>query len=167
MFRVVRLQGDDTEEGVHAFGYPGALADDFLGQAGLGAFEPVLHLDRGDVQIRADLEGQRDGEAAVIGALGLVIQQVRDAAHLLLDGRRHALHDRLGVRARIVGADHDGGRRDLGRRLDGQGIQGHQPADDNDNGYDPREHGAVNKKLGNHNCFLLRVRVQDFGGVES
>ena len=59
----------------------------FAGQRGQRQIHAVLHQHLGHVEIRADLERDRQVVAAVVGGLRAHVEHVLDADHLLLDRR--------------------------------------------------------------------------------
>ena len=65
----------------------------------------VLRLDRRDIGIGAELEGDVDGELAVVGAGGLVVQHAVQPDQLLFDRLRDGLFQILRVAAEIVRGD--------------------------------------------------------------
>ena len=74
---------------------------------------PRLREDLVGVRIGADVEDDMQLHHAVVGVDGVHVAHVVDAAHLLLDRRRHGLLDRERVGADIVGLHHDLGRHDV------------------------------------------------------
>ena len=119
------------------------MPDNFCGQARLGALQPVLHLDGGDVLVRPNLERQRDRQAAIVGALRIEVEQVLNAAEFLLDGRGNGLRHSLGVCAGIPRLYLHCGRCDFGGLLHRQAVQRHATAQHNHNRDDAGEDGAV------------------------
>jgi len=83
---------------------------------GLG--HAVLHIDRGDVGIGADLEGDVEPVIAGIGAVGGHVDHVVDAVDLRLDRGGDGVFDRFGIGAGIGGRDVDDRGRDLGELFD-------------------------------------------------
>ena len=63
------------------------------GRRGCAMRDPVLHLHLRDVEIGAEVEGDRDGEAAVGGRVRRHVEHVLDAVDLLLDRRHHGRGD--------------------------------------------------------------------------
>ncbi len=73
------------------------------------ARDAVLHQYLREIEVGADLEGDRERVGTVGAAVGLHIEHVLDAVDLLLDRQRHGVDDGLGAGAGIA-------RRDLHRR---------------------------------------------------
>jgi hypothetical protein len=80
----------------------------------------VLDVDGGDIERVADVERDGDRRRAVVRARRRHVRHALDAVDLLLERRRHRVGDDLRACARIVGADDDLGRRDLGELRDRQ-----------------------------------------------
>ena len=70
-----------------------------------------------------------------------------DAADLLLDRRGHGLGDGLGIGARILGANHDGRRRDLGILGDRQAQIGNGADQHDDDRYHRGKDGAIDEEV--------------------
>ncbi len=104
-----------------------ALVDDRRQRRG-GLRDAVLHVDRGDVERIADLEGDGDGRGAVVGARRGHVAHALDAVDLLFERRRHRVGDDLGAGAGIIGADDDLRRRDVGELRDRQQKKAIAPA---------------------------------------
>jgi hypothetical protein len=85
-----------------------------VGQARFGHLDPVVDGDQGGVGVGAHLEGGGDGDRAVGGALGVVIEQAFNARELFLDGGGDCLGEGLCVGARVAGGDDHRGRGDFG-----------------------------------------------------
>ena len=130
-----------------------ALADgdaDFVdlgGQLARGAGDAVLDVDRRHVRVGTLLEIDADGGAAAVGRGRLHVGHVLDAVDGFLQGHDDAALHGLGVGAGIVRHHHDGRGRDVGIALDGKGQQSDDPADDQEDGNDRREDGAVDEGL--------------------
>ena len=75
--------------------------------------DAVLHVDRGDAQGIADLEGDGDRRRAVVRARRRHVDHAGHAVDLLLERGRHRVGDDLGAGAGIDRADDDLRRRDL------------------------------------------------------
>ncbi len=119
-------------------------------QARRGTRQPVLHLDLGQIDVGAGLEGGGDGTAAVGLRHRLHVDHAGRAIELLLDDRQHAVFQHLGRRARVGGIDDDGRRRHRGvlrhRQLgDGRPAQHHDEQRD-----DPGEDRPVDEKTREH-----------------
>ena len=63
--------------------------------------DAVLHVDGGDAQRIADIEGDGDGRRAVVGARRGHVGHAGDAVDLLLERRRDRVGDDLRAGARI------------------------------------------------------------------
>src|SRR5262245_17720395 len=101
-------------------------------QPRLGDAEPVLHLHLRDVEVGAEVEGDRDGEAPVGGGVRGHIEHVLDAVDLLLDRRHHGGGYRVRGRVRYLASDVDDRRRDLGILRDRQAHEGDRTQDHED-----------------------------------
>ena len=131
-----------------------ALQLHLLGQLRHGQRDAVLHQHLGHVQVGAQLEGDGERVAAVVGALRRHVDHAFDAVDLLFDGRRHAVGHDLAVGAGIAGRYLHRGRRDVGILRDGERDRGHTAQQQNDNGDDPGENWALDKELGKHGGVL-------------
>ena len=78
------------------------------GQGRHGTCHAVLYLHLGIVQIRAEREGDGQGQLAVGGGLGRHIKHALDASDGLFQRRGDGFANHLGVGAGEVGAHHDG-----------------------------------------------------------
>ncbi len=105
--------------------------------------DPVLHLHLGDIEIGADVEGDRDGEAAVGGGVRGDVEHPLGAVDLLLDRRRHRVGHRLGAGAGKLAGDVDHRRGDLGILRDRQAREG-DAAEDHE---DERDHGGEDRAV--------------------
>ena len=72
-------------------------------QARLGDRHAVLDLHLRDIEVGAELEGDRDRELAVAGRIRRHVDHVLDAVDLLLDRRHHRRGNDVRAGARIVG----------------------------------------------------------------
>ena len=93
-------------------------------QARLRDSDAVLHLHLGNIEIGADVKGDRDREAAVRRRVRRKIDHVLDAVDLLFDRRDHGRGHHVGAGARVLSGYRDGGRRDLGILRDRQAHEG-------------------------------------------
>ena len=118
------------------------------GQLRRGDGDPVLdqHLRR--VEVRAELEGDRQRHRAVAGTLAVHVEHVLDAVDLLLDGRGDGVGERLRIGPRIDGGDDDRRRRDLGVRRHGQREIGQTAQDDQDDGQHDGKDRPADEEVG-------------------
>ncbi len=117
-------------------------------QTRLGDRKAVLHQHVGDIEVGADLEGHRQQHVAVVGRQRRHVEHVVDAVDLLLDRRRDGGGHRLGVGARIGGADGHRRRHDLGILRDRQRLVGDEAEDQEDDRRDGREDRSVDEEMG-------------------
>ena len=110
---------DENEVRILLLDRHAALIDDRRKRGGR-LRHPVLHVDRGDVERVADLEGDGDRRGAVIRARRGHVGHALDAVDLLLERSRHRVGDDLRACARVVGADDDLRRRNLRELRDRQ-----------------------------------------------
>ena len=96
------------------------------GQPALHAGDAVLHVDGGDVEVVAGLEGDRDHAGAVVGAGGAHVAHALDAVDGFFQRDGDGLLHRLGVGADIVGDDANLRRRELRVERDGEGGNAHR-----------------------------------------
>ncbi len=82
-------------------------------QARLRDGDPVLHLNLRDIEVGADVEGDRDREFSVRGRIRRHVKHVLDAVDLLLDRCDYRRGDHVGARTRILTAHIDDGRSDF------------------------------------------------------
>ena len=94
----------------------------------------VLHVDRGDVERVADLEGDGDRRRAVVRARRGHVGHALDAVDLLLERRRDRVGHDLRAGAGIVGADDDLRRRDLRKLRDRQQEKADRAGEHHDRG---------------------------------
>ena len=140
-------QAEDVARGLD---HRDAVAHHFLGQLRLGDREAILHLDRGEVLIGADLERDRDAARAVVGALRAVVNQVLDAAELLLDRRGDRLRHCLGIGPHVDGVDLNLGRGDFGITGNRQHVDRYRTCDQDQQRQHDGEHRPIDKEPRNH-----------------
>ena len=87
--------------------------------------DAVLHQHLREVQVGADLEGDRQRIGAVGGAVGLHVEHVLDAVDLLLDRQRDGVDHGLGAGAGIAGGDLHRRRHDVGILRDREADTAH------------------------------------------
>src|SRR5690606_16063162 len=97
----LRRQRDDHDESGRGLVDGDSLPAYLFGQALLHGPQAVLHVDLGDVDVGARIEGDGDGRAAVRAARGRHIEKAIDAVQLLLDDLRDVRFERGRVGARI------------------------------------------------------------------
>ena len=85
---IAGTERDDRQQVGRHFLDRNALADNFGRQLGLRQLLAVLGLYLGDVHIRTNLECELDGHVPVIGAGGIVVEEVVDAGKLHFDRAR-------------------------------------------------------------------------------
>ena len=147
---VLGNEADDEEEVLGRLGDADALLLDFLREERGGKRELVLDLDLRDVGVGALRETQGDGHRTVLVALRGEVEEVVDAAKLLLDDLDDGALDGFRGGAGIVDGDGDGRGRDGGILRDGERLDGEAAGQHQDDGDDPGENGAVDEELGEH-----------------
>ena len=145
--RVARAVGRDEMHDHHQVGR--ALVDGDADRPHVGR-QPrlrdrhaVLHLHLRDIEIGAEIEAHRDGEASVRRRVRRHVEHVLDAVDLLLDRRDRRRRDHVGAGARILPGDLDHRRRDFGILRDRQTEIGDR-AEDHDH---DRDHGGEDRPV--------------------
>ncbi len=114
---VARIVGREQMHHHHqvgrGLGHGHADVADIGRQARLRDGDAVLHLHLRRIEIGAELEGHRNGEAAVARRIRGDVEHVLDAVDLLLQRRSDRCGDDLRARAGILPGDVDDRRRDL------------------------------------------------------
>ncbi len=127
--------------------------------------DAVLHVDRGDAQGIADLEGDGDRRRAVVRARRRHVHHAGHAVDLLLERGRHGVGDDLGAGAGIDRADDDLRRRDLRELRDRK----QEVADRAREQHDDRDRGCEDRPLdeeSDHGDHLLSLgRAPGVGGA--
>ena len=124
-----------------------AYASDFFGQAWLRHSDSVFHEHLGFVQIRAEIEGNRQLHLAVAGRLGGHVEHVFDAVDFLFERCRDGLGDDFRAGPRIAG-EHDDSRRDDLRIFRNRKREARDRAHDDDyDGKNGRKDRPVDKKM--------------------
>ncbi len=145
-----RTQRHDLQHGVGLLLDRQTLPLHLLRELGHRQIGAVLHIDRVDVRIRAEREGDGERIAAVVAAGGLHVEHVVHAVDLRLDrlsdGR---LHHRC-ARAWIGRADRHLRRDDVGKLGDRDAGDGDQPGERDDDRDDDREPRPVDEDVGDH-----------------
>jgi hypothetical protein len=128
-------------------GFPDLHAETLhvLWQAGQSILDPVLRQHLRYVEVRADAEGDSDGELAVAGGLTAHIQHVLDAVDLLLERCCNGLRDHVGRCAGIACRHLDGRRHDFRILRDRQDEQRTQAEERDEHADHGREDGAVDE----------------------
>ena len=124
-----------------------AQALDVVRQARQRVLHPVLREHLRDVEVRADAEGDRDGELAVPGGLAAHVDHVLDAVDLLLERRRDCLADHLGGRAGVARGHLHRRRHDLRILRDRQDHQRAEPDQGEEDADHRRQDGAIDEEV--------------------
>ena len=127
-----------------------ALAADLLGQLRHGQGDAVLHVDRVDVGVGADLEADGQRVAAVVARGRLHVERLVDAHDLRLDRLRHGLLDHGGPGARVARGDLHLRRHDVGELRDRQRVHGDHAGQRDDDRDHQRQARAVDEGRGQH-----------------
>ena len=117
------------------------------GQAALNGGDAVLHVNGGDVEVVAGLEGDGDGRGAVVRAGGAHVAHALDAVDGLLEDGGDGGFDVLGVRTDVVAGDDDLGRSELWIERDGQGRDADGAGEHDEKSADRGEDRATNEKV--------------------
>ena len=117
-----------------------------IGQTGHRQVDAVLHEHLRHVEVRAQLERDRQVVAAVVRALRRHVQHALDAVHLLLDrGGNGVAHD-LRAGSRIGARDLHRRRRDFGVLGDRQDFDGCQSRQQDHGGDHDAEDGSIDEE---------------------
>jgi hypothetical protein len=143
---VRRVERQHLQERGRALFHRHALAPHFLRQLGLGLLHAVVDVERGLVDVGADLEGHLDLHHAIAGRGGAHVEHVLHAVDGVLDGRGHGLFQHLGAGARVHGLDRDHGRCDLRVLGDGQAAHRGQAGDHDEDGQHGREDRPIDEE---------------------
>ncbi len=145
-----RIEGDDLQQRGRLLADQEPLPLHLLRQQRGGELGPVLDIDRVDVGVGAEREGDVQGVAAVGAAGGLVVERVVDAIDLLLDGLRDGRLDRLRIGTGVERRQRDLRRHDV-RELRHRDRRDREQAgegdDDRDDKGQPR---PVDEDIGDH-----------------
>src|SRR5208282_712100 len=120
---------------------------DRVGETSLSSVDAVLDVDGGQVGIASDIESGGDGADAVVAAGGGNVLHALGAVDLLLENGGDGGFDGLGAGSGINGADTDLGRGEVGKLRDGQRGDADGASENNEQGADGREYGAMNKEV--------------------
>ena len=165
-----RVVGRDKSAGQHEVGV--RLGDRDAGvvhrrrQPSLRGGHAVLHVDRGDVEIVAGLEGDGDGRGAVVRRGRRHVAHALDAVDRLLEDDGHRRLDVLRVRANVVAADHHLRRRQLRIQRDRNRRQRHRAGQHNQQRANRGEDGTADEKLNQETLPFVSRRVTcDWPGI--
>jgi len=111
---VRRVEGDHLQERTRALLDHHALPPHFLGQPRLGLLDAVVDVERGLVDVGADVERDLDLDHAVRRRVAAHVEHAFDAVDRVLERRGHGLLEHLRRRAGVDRAHADHRRRDLG-----------------------------------------------------
>ena len=120
---------------------------DDCGQTALNGGDAVLHVNGGDVEVVAGLEGDGDGRGAVVRAGGAHVAHAFDAVDGLLEDGGNGGFDVLGVRTDVDAGDHDLRRGKCRIERDGQGRDADGAGEHDEKSTDRGEDRATNKKV--------------------
>ena len=138
--------GGEDEVGVGLGDGDAGVVDDG-GQTALRGGDAVLHVDGGDVEVVAGLEGDGDGAGAVVGAGGAHVAHALDAVDGLLEDGGDGGLDVLGVGADVVAGDDDLRRREVGIERDRQGRDADGAGEHDEQRADGGEDWAANEEI--------------------
>ncbi len=164
---IAGTQSHDRQQIRGYFFHRDALANDLIRDLRFRQLFAVLCLDLGNIHVRPDLEREPDGHVAIVGAGGVVVEEIVNAGELHFDGARHRIRYHLRARAGIVGIDLDHRRRNFRKLSNWEGLQGHKAYHHDDDGEDRRKDGAIDEKARTHFVCSVLVPVGWFAGVAS
>ncbi len=133
------------------------LPPHFLRQPRLHLLDAVVDVDRGVVDVGADLERHLDLHDPLRRRVRAHVEHVGNAVDGVLDRRRDGLLQHFGGRAGIHGADGHDGRRDFRILGDRQVAHRGQAREHEERRDDDREDRSVDEKAGKHEWALLRL----------
>ena len=116
----------------------------------------VLHIHHGHVGVGTLSEEDGDRRAARVGCRRRHIHHALHAVDGLLEGHHHTSLHRLGIGARIVGVDANGGRRNLGKLLQRKACEADDAQEHHQHGDDARQNGPVDE------CPYLHIVTPSF-----
>ncbi len=140
-------KADDQQEIPGRLGDTQALLLNFRRQERCGQLQFVLHLHLGDIRVGTLFEVQGNRHAAVLVTLGREVQQVIDAAHLLLDNLGDRVLHRLRGGTGIVDGYGNRRRSDAGVLRHRQGRDGQAAAQHDHDGDHPGKDGSVDEEI--------------------
>ena len=120
------------------------------------ARHPVLHQHLREVEVGADLEGDRQRIGAVGAAVGLHVEHALDAVDLLLDRQRHGIDHGLGAGAGIAGGDLHRRRHHVGILRDRKIEQANAADQDHQDRDDVGKNRPLDEEFRNHEPVLRR-----------
>ena len=153
-----RIEADDHQDVRAGAVDHHAFALDRIGQLRIRLADAVLRVHLHDVHVRAHVEIGVQRELAVVGIVGLHVEQLVHAVDLGLDGRGDGFHDRFRRGAAIGRGDLNHRRADRRILGDGQPLEGDQADDHRQDGNDHRDDGAANEEV-SHNDYSLPCLV--------
>ena len=128
------------------------------GEPSGSSVDAVLDVNRSEVGIAAEVESGGDGADAIVGAGGGDVLHALSAVDLLLEGGGNSGFDGLGAGSGIDGRDADLRRREIGKLRDGKRGDADGACENDQQGADGREYGAMNKKV-DHSKTVLSSRL--------
>ncbi len=120
---------------------------DYGGETALHRGDTVLHVDGGDVEIVAGLEGDGDRRCAVVRAGGAHVPHALDAVDGLLEDGGHCRLDVLRVGADVVAGDDNLRRCELRIERDGQRRDNDRAGKNNEKSADRSKDRTANEKV--------------------
>ena len=120
--------------------------------------DAVLDVDRRQVGVTVDAEGDRDGAHPAVGARRLEIGHPLHAVDHLFERRGHGRFHRLGVGAGVDRRHRHRGRGQLGKAGDRNRRNGDRAGDHHDHGQHRRENRAADEDVSTHDGGPLRLR---------
>src|SRR6202163_4924377 len=138
---------------------------DRVGETSLSSVDAVLDVNGGEVGIAADVEGRRNRTDAVVGAGGGYVFHALSTVDLLLEGRGYGGFDGLGTGSGIDGSNADLRGRKVRKLCYGQRRDANRARENNEQGADGGEYGAMNKKVDHKKQFsVLGSQFSDLAG---
>ena len=137
-----------------------ALPAHLLGQPRLDLLHAVVDVDRGDVDVGADLERDLDLHDAVRSRVRAHVDHVRHAVDRVFQRRRDGLFQRLRGGARIDRLNGHHRRRDLGILRDRQRAHRRQAGEHDKRRDDRREKRAVDEEAREHGVVLALISTR-------
>ncbi len=119
----------------------------FLRKLGQGRLHAVLHLDLCEIDVDAELEGHRDGDAPFADRLRRHVEHVVYAVDLLFQRRGDVVRHHFGRCAGIARRYRDGRRRDARVLIDGQPRQRDRAEQRDDHRHRAREDRPLDEEV--------------------
>ena len=151
---VGRGEGNHLQEGGGALLDSDTLAPHFLRQARFNLFDAVVDVERGGIDIGADLEGDLDFNHALRCRGRAHVEHLLDTGDLVFKRRGNGLLDDRRRGARIDRAYGDHRRRDFGVLRDRQRAHRGEAGDDDENRQYGRKYRPVDEEFGDHGVSL-------------